>query len=209
MSVLPEPRGDPVVSPNALQPLANYSNNNTSLWSLNGAVGPTGTVGVSQIVAGTGISIGPTGGTGVVTVSASTPIVSGLSQYVVMDMPTGANSSVRLLDTSDPVKFPPGTDYCFTLTSTIPGASQSACDTTQGQFSAIGIFNVGINNQYTAFLSGSGVNTATATTTNPKDFYLNNNNPISQPPGIYIYSSSTSDFNGCTLLFSWTPVTRV
>ena len=175
--------------------------------SLSGGGGGGGAV--TQILGGTNITISPPGGTGVVTVSVSTPIVSGLSQYVVMELPGGANSSVRLLDTSDPVKFPPGTDYSFTLTSTIPGASQSACDTTQGQFSAIGIFNVGINNQYTAFLSGSGVNTATATTTNPKAFYLNNNNPITEPPGIYIYSSSTSDFNGCTLLFSWTPITRV
>ena len=33
------PSSVPIVSPNALQPLANYVNNNTSVWSLNGAGG--------------------------------------------------------------------------------------------------------------------------------------------------------------------------
>ena len=178
MSVLPEPRGDPVVSPNALQPLANYTNNNTSVWALNGAGGIT-------------------------------PISPSSSQYVVADLPSGVNSSVRILDTSDPAKFPPSTDYYFTLNSTVPGIAQSSCETTVGQFSAMGIFQIGNNNQYTSFACGSGVNTLTTTLNNPRDFYLNNNNPISEPPGIYIYTTSASDFTGCIVVFTWTPITRV
>ena len=137
------------------------------------------------------------------------PILSGSSKYAVADLPAGANSKVLLLDTSDPAKFPPSTDYYFTLTSTVPGIAQSSCDTTVGQFSAMGIFQIGNNNQYTTFACGSGVNKLTTTLNNPRDFYLNNNNPISEPPGIYIYTTSASDFNGCILVFTWTPITRV
>jgi hypothetical protein len=139
----------------------------------------------------------------------SIPIVSGSTTYSFAELPAGADSIVLLLDTSDPAKFPPNTDYFYTLTSTVPGASQSSCDTTKGQLSAMGIFSIGNNNQYTTFASGSGVNTLTTTLNNPRDFYLSNNNPISQPSGIYLYTTSASDFIGCFLFFSWTPATRV
>jgi len=84
MSVLPQPRGSPVIVPSAIPAQQNYVNNNTALWApLVGATGATGPVGVTQIVAGTGIAIGPTGGIGVVTVSA-TPVASGFVRGMVL-----------------------------------------------------------------------------------------------------------------------------
>jgi hypothetical protein len=90
------------------------------------------------------------------------------------------------------------------LTSRVPGSGTFACDTTRGQFSAMGIFQIGNNNQYTSFLCGSAVNTLTTTVNNPRDFYFNNNNPITQPPGIYLYTTSQADFIGTDVIFTWT-----
>ena len=50
------------------------ANPTTSYYALSGA----GSGGVSQIVAGTGVSVSPVGGTGVVTVSASAEFVTGM-----------------------------------------------------------------------------------------------------------------------------------
>ena len=78
MSVPPVPSSVPVVVPNALPATANYVNNNTANWALNGAVGASG---VTSIVAGTNITISPTTGVGAVTVSASgaaSPFVTGM-----------------------------------------------------------------------------------------------------------------------------------
>lgn len=58
----------PTVVPNALPPLNNAINNSTPQWlPYNGGAG----VGVSQIVAGSGITITPTSGVGAVTVASS------------------------------------------------------------------------------------------------------------------------------------------
>lgn len=198
MSVLPEPRGDPVVSANALQPLANYTNNNTSLWSLNGAVGPTG--GVSQIVAGSGISVSPIGGTGVVTVSASAPIVSGTSYRTTVILTGGANDTAVVLDTTNPTQFPPSTDYSFTMTGPFSTEGQSTCDTTIGQISAMGAFSI-LPNGSVGFLSGSAVNTLAPANNNPGNFYLNKTST-----GISIVTTSASGFTGCTFQFVWTQV---
>lgn len=90
MSVPPSPSSVPVVVPNALPATANYVNNNTANWALNGAVAPSG---VTSIVAGTNITISPTTGVGAVTVSASaaaSPFVRGMIvPFVGTVAPTG------------------------------------------------------------------------------------------------------------------------
>jgi len=199
MSILPEPRGDPVVSPNALQPVANFTNNNTSVWALNGAGG--GVSGVSQIVAGTGISVLPSGGTGVVTVSATVPISSNNTYYSTVNLPAGINSTVDFLDTSDPVKFPPNSSWYFTLNRS--GFGTYGCDTTSGQLTATGVFHIGPNNQYTSITAGSSVNTATANTNNPTDFGITQ---VTSTAGLNLYTSSLVDFTGCSFIFTYSQI---
>jgi hypothetical protein len=76
MSLPIVPSSVPQLIPSAVSGLQNYTNNDTTAWAANGS----GPVGVSQIVAGSGITVGPTGGTGVVTVStvAASPFVQGM-----------------------------------------------------------------------------------------------------------------------------------
>lgn len=80
----------PTVIPNALPPLNNSINNSTPQWlPYNGGAG----TGVSQIVAGSGISITPTSGVGAVTVAtvAASPFVQGMVMLwdKVVSIPTG------------------------------------------------------------------------------------------------------------------------
>jgi len=78
----------PVLVPSAIPALANFKNQDSSVWSTSG-----GPVGVSQIVAGSGIAVGPTGGTGVVTVStvAASPYTVGMIMMwnSLVSIPTG------------------------------------------------------------------------------------------------------------------------
>jgi hypothetical protein len=84
------PSSVPLVLPNALPPLNNAINNSTPQWlPYNGGAG----VGVSQIVAGSGIAVSPTNGVGNVTVStvASSPFAQGMVMLwdKVVSIPTG------------------------------------------------------------------------------------------------------------------------
>jgi hypothetical protein len=84
------PSSVPSVIPNALPPLNNAINNSTPQWlPYNGGAG----TGVSQIVAGSGISITPTSGVGAVTVAtvAASPFSQGMVMLwdKVVSIPTG------------------------------------------------------------------------------------------------------------------------
>ena len=71
-----QPSSVPVVVPNALPALSNSINQDTSYWALANGGGS----GVSQLVAGSGITLDPSGGTGVVTVAtvAASPFAQGM-----------------------------------------------------------------------------------------------------------------------------------
>jgi len=70
------PSSVPTVLPNALPPVANAINNTTPQWLSHYAT--TGAGGVSQLTAGTGITLTPAGGTGVVSVAVSSPFFRGM-----------------------------------------------------------------------------------------------------------------------------------
>jgi len=162
------PSSVPTVLPNALQPVANFTNNNTSVWALNDGGG--------------------------------VPILTPTTFRTTGSLPAGANSNVLALDTSDPAKFPPNTSYYFTMTGPFSSEGVYTCDTTIGQFSAMGLFSILLSGTV-GFLSGSGVNTLPVAIFNPGDFYFQ-----SVPGGIQLYTTSAAEFVGCTFIFTWTAV---
>jgi hypothetical protein len=185
--------------PNALPAVANYANNNTSLWTPNGSGGSVPIVtGVAQIVGGTGITVDPSGGTGVVTLSATNA-----TYHTTVILDGGADASGVVLDCSNALMFPPNTEYYFTMVGTYQAEGTSTCDTTQGQLSATGIFSI-LPNGSVGFIAGSAVNTSPAQLINPGNFYLD-----SPGSSIIILTSSAADFIGCTFQFVWTEVIQI
>jgi hypothetical protein len=80
MSVLPNPRGEPTVTGNAISALANYVNNDTPEWALAGSGGGGG----GQVLSQSGNSVFLSGGGGSVNIASTTSVASSAQKTTAM-----------------------------------------------------------------------------------------------------------------------------